>query len=198
MFDSDDFIKLIETEKDIYNYFGNLWGGLDRDSSKDTLISSIYGGSPELIAKICKIDINVAIMIQSILFHRFPNIRDWIGYVRFEASKKSYIENPFGRRRSTKDLKTQALMNYPAQSSLADIKMVVIRDLHDKGLSKYLRLDFHDALVFEIPDSELNDIASKIYKTMVKPNIGLYFDNVLKKLNRLNVKMKISNNLWFK
>jgi DNA polymerase I-like protein with 3'-5' exonuclease and polymerase domains len=197
MFDSEEFLSVLNENDDLYQYFGDLWGGLERKPSKDVLISSIYGCGPELVSKIAKVPREAAIMMQSLLFFNFPKIRDWIGYIRHTSRNNKFISSPFKRRRNSTGLSDQAIMNFPVQSSLADIKMIVIRELYEKGLSKHIRLDFHDGLVFEIPNDKFNEISKQIYVSMVKPNIEKYFKgNKLKEI-KLPVKLYRSNSLNF-
>ncbi|MEK7564536.1 MAG: DNA polymerase [Patescibacteria group bacterium] len=112
-------------------------------------------------------------------FHQFSGIRDYLENVKAMATKNTYTETLFGRKRYfpninsripfLKNMAERTAINAPVQGTAADIIKLAIRytheDLKKAGLldKVHLVLQIHDELVYEIEESVLEK-SSKIIK----------------------------------
>jgi DNA polymerase-1 len=117
-------------------------------------------------------------------FHQFSGIRDYLENVKMFATKNSYTETLFGRRRYfpninsripfLKNMAERTATNAPIQgTATADIIKLAIRyaeeDLKKAGLldKVHLVLQIHDELVYEI-NEEVLEKADKIIKNAME------------------------------
>ncbi|MFA6354001.1 MAG: DNA polymerase [Candidatus Paceibacterota bacterium] len=112
-------------------------------------------------------------------FNQFSGLRDYLDSIKEYATKYSYTETLFGRRRYfpninsripfLKNMAERTATNAPVQGTAADIIKLAIRfageDLKKAGLldKAHLVLQIHDELVYEIEENVLNE-AEKIIK----------------------------------
>jgi len=112
-------------------------------------------------------------------FNQFSGVRDYLEKVKEFATKNSYTETLFGRRRwfpninsripFLKNMAERTATNAPIQGTAADIIKLAIRfveeDLKKAGIldKTNLVLQIHDELVYEISEEVLTE-ASKIIK----------------------------------
>lgn len=116
-------------------------------------------------------------------FNQFSGIRDYLEQVKVFATKNSYTETLFGRRRYfpninsripfLKNMAERTAINAPIQgTATADIIKLAIRyaeeDLEKAGLLKqaHLVLQIHDELVYEIEEDVLKEAEIIIQKAM--------------------------------
>lgn len=117
-------------------------------------------------------------------FNQFSGVRDYLEGVKIFATKNSYTETLFGRRRFfpninsripfLKNMAERTAINAPIQgTATADIIKLAIRfveeDLEKEGLLKdvHLLLQIHDELVYEIKE-ELLEKTEKIIKNSME------------------------------
>lgn len=110
---------------------------------------------------------------------QFPRIREFFDRTVAEATEQGYVQTPLGRRRYFPDLRSsnpqrrdaarRAAINMPIQGMAADIiKFAMIR-IHKRlreGYRARMLLQVHDELVFETPESELQEVADLVCKEM--------------------------------
>lgn len=111
---------------------------------------------------------------------RFHELRDWMEQTKEFARMHGYVETLLGRRvhisaindkngARRQGAERQAI-NAPLQGTAADImKRAMIRmpeALTSAGLRAKLLLQVHDELVFEVPESEIEDTASLVKQVM--------------------------------
>lgn len=108
-----------------------------------------------------------------------PKLLEYINSVKEQADNKGYVENIFGRRRPTPDVKSsnfmvresgyRAAVNMPFQGSAADIMKKAMIDI-DKILPDNCKmlLQIHDSVIVECPKSSSKEVAQKIKTTMEK------------------------------
>jgi DNA polymerase-1 len=114
-------------------------------------------------------------------FKQFPGVKDYLDGMRRLATERGYVETLLGRRRYFPGLQggTNAVVrareereaiNAPIQGSAADIlKIAMLRipgRLLEAGLSAKMLLQVHDELVFECPETEVEDTAEVVRETM--------------------------------
>ncbi len=113
-------------------------------------------------------------------FERFPGIRAYMDATRDFCREHGYVETLFGRKCHYPDIKAsnaslrafneRAAINARLQGTAADIirrAMIRMEDaLAEKKLAARMLLQVHDELVFEVPDSEVNDTIPVIREVM--------------------------------
>lgn len=106
-----------------------------------------------------------------------PKLQEYIESVKKQADEKGYVENIFGRRRPTPDVKSsnfmvresgyRAAVNMPFQGSAADIMkkaMIAIDKKLDDDCKMLLQI--HDSVMVECPDEKANSVAKLLKETM--------------------------------
>lgn len=115
-------------------------------------------------------------------FDRFPGVKEFIDTVIREAKDKGYVETLFHRRRYLPDINSRnfnlrsfaerTAMNTPIQGSAADIlKMAMIemdKRIKEKGMQATMLLQVHDELIFEAPESEIEELEALVKEVMEK------------------------------
>jgi DNA polymerase I len=113
-------------------------------------------------------------------FKRFPGIKDYMEKTKKFAHENGYVETIFGRRcnfprinspnPSEKAFLERAAINAPIQGSAADIiRRAMIRmmpALQEAKLKARMLLQVHDELIFECPESEINQTIPLVQKVM--------------------------------
>jgi DNA polymerase I len=113
-------------------------------------------------------------------FKRFPGIKDYMESTKKFAHDNGYVETIFGRRcnfprinspnPSERAFLERAAINAPIQGSAADIiRRAMIRmmpALHEANLKSRMLLQVHDELIFECPESEINQTIPLVQKVM--------------------------------
>ncbi|WP_343756122.1 DNA polymerase I [Alkalibacterium iburiense] len=113
-------------------------------------------------------------------FERFPGVKEFIDTVIREAKDKGYVETLFHRRRYLPDINSRnfnlrsfaerTAMNTPIQGSAADIlKMAMIemdKRIKERGLQATMLLQVHDELIFEAPESEIEELETLVKEVM--------------------------------
>lgn len=107
-----------------------------------------------------------------------PKLQGYIESVKKQATEKGYVENIFGRRRPSPDIKSsnfmvreaaiRAAVNMPFQGSAADImKLAMIAiDKKFEGTDCKLLLQIHDSVIVECPKNKAEEIAKLLKDTM--------------------------------
>lgn len=111
---------------------------------------------------------------------RLPSVWQHLGETKREAIEKGYVSTLYGRRRYTPDITSsngsrrlaaeRMAINMPLQGTAADImKIAMIQvqgELRRRGLRARMLLQVHDELVFEVPESELKEVAELVTEIM--------------------------------
>ncbi|MCP5545590.1 MAG: DNA polymerase I, partial [Akkermansiaceae bacterium] len=113
-------------------------------------------------------------------FREYPAIKDFMDRTIHEAREAGYVETLSGRRRYFPDLNSgnqnirgnaeRAAINTPIQGTAADmIKLAMIRIdalLREKPYQTRMLLQVHDELVFDLEESEADELVPKILHAM--------------------------------
>ena len=113
-------------------------------------------------------------------FERFPGIRDYMEAMRRKVRADGYVSTLFGRKihfaaaqvrnPAERAFIDRAAINAPIQGSAADIiRRAMIRmepALKQARLSAAMLLQVHDELVFEVPESEVEQTLPVVARTM--------------------------------
>lgn len=113
-------------------------------------------------------------------FERFPNTLNYINDTKAFAREHGYVKTLMGRRRYIPDIKSgnwnvrgfaeRTAINMPIQGTAADIIKLAMINIHhwlkeNKKQSRML-LQVHDELIFEIHESEMDEVPDKINELM--------------------------------
>ena len=113
-------------------------------------------------------------------FNVYKKIKQYIDYTKNFAHQNGYSQTIFGRRRYLPDINSSMPMlraaaermaiNMPVQGTAADlIKLAMIsisQDLPKLSPGSKIVLQVHDELVLEVPEKELDKVATFVKKTM--------------------------------
>ena len=113
-------------------------------------------------------------------FNRFPNILNYINDTKEFAKESGYVKTLIGRRRYVPDINSgnwnvrgfaeRVAINMPIQGTAADVIKLAMINIHnwlkENGKKSRMLLQVHDELVFEIHESELDEVPSKIRELM--------------------------------
>ncbi|EHK9574144.1 DNA polymerase I [Vibrio parahaemolyticus] len=152
-----------------------------RRRAKAVNFGLIYGMSAFGLAKQLGIPRGEAQAYMDKYFERYPGVMQYMEDTRSAAADKGYVETIFGRRLHLPEIKSRngmrrkaaerAAINAPMQGTAADIikKAMLLVDqwIQEEGNgSVKLLMQVHDELVFEVEESSLSEIESKVQKLM--------------------------------
>ncbi|MBK2126216.1 DNA polymerase I [Fangia hongkongensis] len=140
----------------------------------------IYGMGAFGLAKQLKIPRSEAQEYIDIYFSRYPGVKRFMNEAKEYAEKYGFVETIFGRRLYLPDIRSRNMakrrgaervaINAPMQGSAADIikrAMILIDDWITKGkIPANMIMQVHDELVFEVKESELDNINNELKKWM--------------------------------
>ncbi len=140
----------------------------------------IYGMSAFGLARQLRIDRTAAQEYVNLYFARYPGVKRFMDETRARAHERGYVETVFGRRlylpeinasnHARRQYAERTAINAPMQGTAADLikmAMLVIDDWireNDKALRMIMQV--HDELVFEVPESELEQAGGEIARLM--------------------------------
>ncbi len=152
-----------------------------RRRAKAVNFGLIYGMSAFGLAKQLGIPRGEAQAYMDKYFERYPGVMQYMEDTRSAAADKGYVETIFGRRLHLPEIKSRngmrrkaaerAAINAPMQGTAADIikKAMLLVDqwIQEEGNGRVkLLMQVHDELVFEVEESSLSKIESKVQKLM--------------------------------
>ncbi|WP_394146263.1 DNA polymerase I [Vibrio atypicus] len=152
-----------------------------RRRAKAVNFGLIYGMSAFGLAKQLGIPRGEAQDYMNKYFERYPGVMQYMEDTRSIASEQGYVETIFGRRLHLPEIQSRngmrrkaaerAAINAPMQGTAADIikKAMLLVDewiqAEGEGRVKLL-MQVHDELVFEVQESALTEIESKVQELM--------------------------------
>jgi DNA polymerase I len=127
-------------------------------------------------------------------FNSYPGVKTYMEESIRKAREKGYVTTMFGRRRYLRDINSRNqvvrgnaernAINAPIQGSAADIIKIAMVRIHEKlKTGKYnskMILQVHDELIFEVIESELEDLKNMVITEMsnaVKLDVPLAVDS---------------------
>ncbi|MCA0935055.1 DNA polymerase I [Vibrio alginolyticus] len=152
-----------------------------RRRAKAVNFGLIYGMSAFGLAKQLGIPRGEAQTYMDKYFERYPGVMQYMEDTRSTAADKGYVETIFGRRLHLPEIKSRngmrrkaaerAAINAPMQGTAADIikkaMLLVDKWIQSEGNGRVkLLMQVHDELVFEVEESSLSEIESKVQKLM--------------------------------
>ncbi len=158
--------------------------GIDRRAAKAINFGIIYGLSAYGLSQGLKIDPKVAREYIDAYFASYPDLARYLEKTKEEIRTQGYVETLFGRRREIPEIhasnaivRAQAermAINAPAQGTEADLIKLAMIQVHawlkdtyvDQKAKPTLILQVHDSLLLEVPDGEINTVASHVKQIM--------------------------------
>tara|TARA_B100001063_G_scaffold152998_1_gene142748 strand:- start:2142 stop:4826 length:2685 start_codon:yes stop_codon:yes gene_type:complete len=155
----------------------------ERRAAKAINFGLIYGISAYGLARQLKIDNLEAKNIIDTYFAKYKRVRQFMDELKEKAKEQEFIETMHGRKVflpninhsnfQVRSASERTAINAPIQGTAADIlklAMIKIKNWLDyKEISDvYMIMQVHDELVFEIKESDLHDIGTKICDLMTE------------------------------
>jgi DNA polymerase I len=142
----------------------------------------VYGLSPFGLSQSLGIETGEAKSFIDAYFERYRGVRKFIDTTLEEARREQKVRTLFGRVRPIPDIRSKnanlrgfaerTAVNTPLQGTAADlIKLAMIQidaAIEQRGLRSKMTLQVHDELVFEVPDSEIEEMKSLVRERMEK------------------------------
>ncbi|MDO5085801.1 MAG: DNA polymerase, partial [Erysipelotrichaceae bacterium] len=149
-----------------------------RRAAKAVNFGIIYGMSEFGLSQQIHVSINQAKEFINNYFATYPNIKHYMEHVIQHAVESGYASTILKRRRYIKELKDsnymmkefgkRAAMNTPIQGSAADLlKLAMIQiDKKMEGLQSKMILTVHDELIFDVLESEFDQVLAIVLEGM--------------------------------
>jgi DNA polymerase I len=151
-----------------------------RRTAKMVNFGIIYGISAFGLSQRLGIPRGEAATIIDNYFKQFPGVKRFMEQIVEDAKTRGYVETLTGRRRTIRDITSgnatirgaaeRVAMNTPIQGTAADmIKLAMIHvatALKKAGLQTRMLLQVHDELLFEMPESEVDQARTIILDAM--------------------------------
>jgi DNA polymerase-1 len=151
-----------------------------RRRAKTTNFGILYGISAFGLAQRLGIDNNDAKNLIDRYFEKYPRISEYIERTTVFARENGFVETLCGRRRYIPDINSKnrnirmfaerTAINAPIQGSAADmIKIAMIRidaALRERELRSTMIMQVHDELVFEVPETEVEEVRTLVVEQM--------------------------------
>lgn len=151
-----------------------------RRSAKAINFGLIYGMSAFGLARQLGIPRGEAQRYMDLYFERYPGVLRYMENTRHQAAEQGYVETLEGRRLYLADIKSsngmrrkaaeREAINAPMQGTAADIikKAMIAVDawLQAEKPHADMLMQVHDELVFEVKESELDSVTTKIRELM--------------------------------
>ena len=164
-----------------------------RRSAKAINFGLIYGMSAFGLAKQLRISRASAQTYVDLYFQRYPGVKAYMDDIKASAKDKGYVETIHGRRLYLKEINSsngmrrqaaeRTAINAPMQGSAADIIKLAMIDvdqwLQESPYEADMIMQVHDELVFEVAESEVEQVCSGIRDKMssaVKLDVPLVVD----------------------
>jgi DNA polymerase-1 len=151
-----------------------------RGKAKTANFGIIYGISAFGLAQRMNIPRSEAKTLIDSYFSTYPRARQYMDECIAAARENGYVETMLGRRRYLRDINSRNAVvrgfaernaiNAPIQGSAADIiKIAMIRiqnNIDNSGLGSKMILQVHDELVFDVLNSELEELRIMVIREM--------------------------------
>jgi DNA polymerase-1 len=169
-----------ETANRVFGLSSSLFKDEQRRRAKIINFSMVYGASAFSLGKELGTSTPEAQEFINTYFEKYSKVREFLEKSVTEAKEKGYSETLFGRRRQVPELRQSDRMaqqagrrialNTPIQGTAADLMKIAMIDiweaLRQKKMKSRMILQVHDELVFEVPESECENLENLVKKKM--------------------------------
>jgi DNA polymerase-1 len=140
----------------------------------------IYGMGPQKLSEELGIDFTLAKNYISTYYHRYPGVTKYREETIESARQHGYVSTLFRRRRYLPDINhknriirgeaERMAVNTPIQGTAADLIKKAMIGIHGRlkkeSLETKMLLQVHDELLFEVPENEVERVASMVKEEM--------------------------------
>jgi DNA polymerase I len=168
------------TARDIFGVFPEMVTSDMRRVAKAVNFGIIYGISPFGLSRELGIPQKESREYIDGYFARYPKVKEYMENTKKKAYEKGYTTTILNRRRYIPELEAKnknvrefgerTAINTPVQGSAADLIKVAMINIHNKIKEKNLKtkmiLQVHDELVFEVKESEMEQVRNFVKKEM--------------------------------
>lgn len=151
-----------------------------RRLAKVANFGSIYGQGEYGLSQQLGITGDVAREFLAQYWAAYSRLKDYLDEVRRKAREEGFVVSATGRRRAIPDLRSpnfqlrgaaeRMAINFPMQSLAADIIKIAMvrlqREIEADHIEGKMLLQVHDELLFEVPESEVDQFAEKVPRIM--------------------------------
>jgi DNA polymerase-1 len=151
-----------------------------RRLAKVANFGSIYGQGEYGLSQQLGITGDVARDFLKEYWSTYSRLKDYLDEVRHRAREDGFVVSATGRRRAIPDLRSpnfqlrsaaeRMAINFPMQSLAADIIKIAMvrlqREIEADQIEGRMLLQVHDELLFEVPESEVDQFAEKVPRIM--------------------------------
>jgi DNA polymerase-1 len=151
-----------------------------RRLAKVANFGSIYGQGEYGLSQQLGITGDVARDFLKEYWSTYSRLKEYLDDVRHKAREDGFVVSATGRRRAIPDLRSpnfqlrsaaeRMAINFPMQSLAADIIKIAMvrlqREIEADHIEGRMLLQVHDELLFEVPESEVDQFAEKVPRIM--------------------------------
>jgi len=149
-----------------------------RRQAKTINFGIIYGMGPHKLSGELRIKRDVAKRYIESYLAKYPGVGNYMQTVSENASKDGFVTTILGRRRTIPGINSQNFneregakriaINTPIQGSAADIIKIAMVRIHErlKTMRSSMIIQVHDELVFEVADSEVEELSTMVSHEM--------------------------------
>jgi DNA polymerase-1 len=151
-----------------------------RRLAKVANFGSIYGQGEYGLSQQLGITGDVAREFLAQYWSTYSRLKDYLDEVKRRAREDGFVVSATGRRRAIPDLRSpnfqlrsaaeRMAINFPMQSLAADIIKIAMvrlqREIEADHIEGKMLLQVHDELLFEVPESEVDQFAEKVPRIM--------------------------------
>jgi DNA polymerase-1 len=151
-----------------------------RRLAKVANFGSIYGQGEYGLSQQLGITGDVAREFLAQYWSTYAHLKEYLDGVRRKAREEGLVVSATGRRRAIPDLRSpnfqlrgaaeRMAINFPMQSLAADIIKIAMvrlqREIESDHIEGKMLLQVHDELLFEVPETELDQFAEKVPRIM--------------------------------
>ncbi|XP_069575105.1 DNA polymerase nu [Brachyistius frenatus] len=176
-------------QADVFTMLASQWKGVsegevtsvDREHAKRIVYSVVYGAGRERLSGILGVSAQQASRFQDGFLHTYRDVQAFVQRTIQQSHKRGYVLSIMGRRRNLPNINSpdwgvrmqaeRQAVNFVVQGSAADLcKMAMIRIFHlvssSGSLSSRLIAQLHDELLYEVEDSQVEEFAALVRRTM--------------------------------
>ncbi len=181
-------IKAFKNKEDIHSRTAAEVFGVDiadvephmRRAAKTANFAIIYGVSAFGLSQQSGLTVEEAKKFIDTYFERYPGIKDYIESTKQFARDNGYVTTLFKRRRylpeinaknfAVRQFAERTAINTPIQGTAADMIKIAMLNIHKKltGMKSKMVLQVHDELIFDVPESELDEMKKLVRDGMEK------------------------------
>ncbi|XP_067117220.1 DNA polymerase nu [Osmerus mordax] len=177
-----------DAQADVFSMLASQWKGVgeknvsseEREHAKRIVYSVVYGAGRERLSGILGVSAEQASLFQDSFLQTYKEVQAFIQRTIQQCHKQGYVVSIMGRRRSLPlihssdwGVRMQAerqAVNFVVQGSAADLcKMAMIRifsQISSSSPSARLLAQIHDELLYEVQDSQVEEVAALVKTTM--------------------------------